>query len=301
MVPRMLDLLGQHELGCTWATVGFLFCSSRDELLACLPSIRPAYRDQRLSAYSYLHELGVDERRDPYHFAPSLIAKIAARPRQEIATHTFSHYYCLEEGQTAEAFAADLEAALALAAAKGHRISSIVFPRNQVSEAALAICREAGLTVYRGASSTPEGTGIARSQEKRSQRAVRLIDSYFETNARPAYAIKRSDGMVNVPASLFLRPYSRQLGFAESFKLERILGAMRRAAQSGSLFHLWFHPHNFGVDQDENFWLMSKIAAEAVRLRDRYGWPTLNMAEAAAQVGAHPSTREVDTVRVVNA
>lgn len=301
MVPRMLDLLSRYKLGCTWATVGFLFCSSRDELLACLPPIRPAYHNPRISAYSYLHEVGTDERRDPHHFAPSLIAEIAARPRQEIATHTLSHYYCLEEGQTAEAFAADLSAALSLAAAKGYRINSIVFPRNQVSETALAICRGAGLTIYRGASETPSGIGIARSQERLSHRAIRLIDAYIETGARTNRIVRRQNGMINVPASLFLRPYSRQLAFADAVKLERILGAMRRAAQSGGLFHLWFHPHNFGVDQDENFALMTAIAAEAARLRDQHGWPTLNMAEAAALVGARASVSEVATVNIVNA
>ena len=33
VVPRMLDILERYGLGCTWATVGFLFCSDRDELL----------------------------------------------------------------------------------------------------------------------------------------------------------------------------------------------------------------------------------------------------------------------------
>lgn len=149
MVPRMLDLLDHYELGCTWATVGFLFCDGRDELLARLPAIRPSYRNPRLSNYSYLNTVGADESKDPYHFAPSLIRDISRRPHQEIATHTFSHYYCLEEGQTYEALAADIDAALDVAAAKGYSIRTIVFPRNQVSAAALAVCREAGITVYR--------------------------------------------------------------------------------------------------------------------------------------------------------
>ena len=34
-IPRMLDLFAAHEIHATWATVGMLFCESRDELLDC--------------------------------------------------------------------------------------------------------------------------------------------------------------------------------------------------------------------------------------------------------------------------
>ena len=46
----------------------------------------------------------MNEADDPLHYAPSLIDDILRRRRQELATHTFSHCYCLEEGQTEEAF-----------------------------------------------------------------------------------------------------------------------------------------------------------------------------------------------------
>jgi Polysaccharide deacetylase len=294
MVPRMLDLLDRHELGCTWATVGFLFCDGRDELLSRLPPIRPAYRDARLSNYSYLDAVGADERSDPYHFAPSLIRSISERPRQEIATHTFSHYYCLEAGHTREALAADLAAALDVAADKGYRIRSIVFPRNQVTDEALSVCRQSGITIYRGTGRASGGRGIAREEENLFRRAVRFADSYVDMGAREELAVERHGEMSNVPASLFLRPYSRSLAAGDGLKLERILKAMRRAAKSGGLFHLWFHPENFGVDQDENFAMMSAIAAEAARLRELHGWPTLNMAEAAASVEEDATTGPAD-------
>lgn len=295
VIPRLLDLFESYGLGCTWATVGFLFCRDRDELLASLPSIRPAYRDKRLSNYAYLNEVGVDERRDPYHFAPSLIRRISERPHQEIGTHTLSHYYCLEEGQTARAFRADLDVALKLGAAAGYAIRSIVFPRNQVGDEALAVCRQAGLTVYRGAGRPAGGLGVARSREGGLRRVVRLADSYVELGSRSEPTVTIDNGMIDVPASLFLRPFSRRMATGEPFKLRRILTAMRRAAARGGLFHLWFHPENFGVDREENLAMMTRIAAEAARLRDLHGWPTLNMAEAASHAesgwrpaGSHP-------------
>jgi hypothetical protein len=71
------------------------------------------------------------------------------------------------------------------------------------------------------------------------------------------------------------------LAALEPLRLRRILGAMRHTARRGEVFHLWFHRHNFGIEQDRNFAVMERIAIEAVRLRDRHGWPSLTMAEAA--------------------
>ena len=207
VIPRLLDLFERYGLGCTWATVGFLFCRDRDELIASLPSIRPAYRDEKLSNYAYLHEVGADERRDPYHFAPSLISRIGERPHQEIGTHTLSHYYCLEDGQTARAFQADLEAALRLgAAAKGTQSARSSSRATRSAPRHLSVCRQAGVPFYRGVGRPAGGLGVARSREGRLRRAVRFADTYVEMGSRAEPAVTMQDGMVDVPASLFLRP-----------------------------------------------------------------------------------------------
>ena len=31
-IPRMLDLFAERDVGATWATVGFVFCGSKDEV-----------------------------------------------------------------------------------------------------------------------------------------------------------------------------------------------------------------------------------------------------------------------------
>jgi len=100
VVPKLLALFDRYEIAATWATVGFLFASSREGLLAASPAVKPQYHDVRLDPYRA--EIGDDEQSDPLHYAASLVELIAAQPRQELATHTFSHYYCLEPGQTKE-------------------------------------------------------------------------------------------------------------------------------------------------------------------------------------------------------
>src|SRR5262245_63717203 len=100
-------------------------------MLGGIPAHKPHYTDARISSYQFLEEVGADEEHDPYYYGLSLIKRILKHPSQEIGTHTFSHFYCLEEGGDVEAFRADLQAAHAAAAAVGIRLASIVFPRNQ--------------------------------------------------------------------------------------------------------------------------------------------------------------------------
>ena len=149
-IPRLLDCFAGRNLRATWATVGLLFCESKDEMLATRPSQPLRYARAALNNYDYLGEVGPDERRDPYYFGASLIDRITAAPGQEIGTHTFSHFYCLEPGATDADFAADLAAAVKVAERRGVRLRSIVFPRNQYDDAKIELCRRFGLKVYRG-------------------------------------------------------------------------------------------------------------------------------------------------------
>src|SRR3546814_19749306 len=55
-IPAMLELFEKSGIHATWATVGFLMCDGRDELLARAPEDLPTYADPRLSNYSYLDE-----------------------------------------------------------------------------------------------------------------------------------------------------------------------------------------------------------------------------------------------------
>ncbi len=280
-VPRLLELFARHRLGCTWATVGMLFFEERAALLAALPDLRPGYAERNLSPFDDLDRIGETERDDPYHFGLSLIRQIAAAPGQEIATHTFSHFYCLEPGQTVAEFGADLAAACNAARAIGITLESIVFPRNQFNAGYLEACRAAGLIAYRGQERGWMYRAEAQSAEGLAKRGVRLVDAYLNLSGANGSRPVARCGVADVPSSRFLRPWSRKLAAFEPLRLNRVLAAMRRAAARGEVFHLWFHPHNFGVDQNRNFAMLERIATEAGRLRDHHGWPSLTMAEAA--------------------
>jgi peptidoglycan/xylan/chitin deacetylase (PgdA/CDA1 family) len=285
-IPRMLSLFEQHDIHATWAVVGFLFCHDRDEALSAAPSERAGYENRALCPYRYLEQsTDLVER---YHFAPALVELIAATPQQEVASHTFSHYYCREAGQTAATFSADIAAAIRIAADRGLTTRSLVFPRNQWHPDYLAVLAEHGITAYRGnehgwlyAATDGVGQNVMR-------RMGRLLDSYINLSGHHTYALESCAGKLpfNFPASRFLRPHDPRLAWLDGLRLRRITHAMRHAAKRHEVFHLWWHPHNFGIDTDQNIRFLERVLDEFERLRRRYGMRSMGMAELADALAA---------------
>lgn len=275
-IPRMLALAERHGICCTWATVGFLFFDDRDELLNALPATRPNYADPSLSPYPRMGSIGRSEKEDPLHFGRSLIRLIQDCPGQEIAGHTFSHYYSLEDGDDSAAFEADLAAARSAAALLGIELRTIVFPRNQVREAYLPLCYAMGYRSYRGNQRSELHRSRPRRSEKTWPRLLRAADNYLPLMPRPEVNRPRDvDGMLNVAASRFLRPASSSL--LNRLQLGRIRDEMTEAARNGGVFHLWWHPQNFGQKTDLNLRVLEAIFDHYRRLAGDYGMASSTM------------------------
>ena len=60
--------------------------------------------------------------------------------------------------------------------------------------------------------------------------------------------------------------------------------ALMSAASCGEIFHLWWHPHNFGRDLEQNIAVLTEIAECFSRLRASHGMRSLNMGELASEV-----------------
>src|SRR6185295_3174572 len=179
VVPALLALFAERRIACTWATVGMLFFATKRDLLAALPEQRPRYADPRLSPYHDLSGIGDGEETDPYWYGLSMIKRVMDYPRQEIGTHTFSHFYCLEPGGDPPAFRADLEACAAAAARLGLTLASIVFPRNQTSAAHLSVCRDVGLRAFRGNERIWFHRAGSGDDQTLLRRGFRLADSFL--------------------------------------------------------------------------------------------------------------------------
>ncbi len=279
-IPRMLEAFQRYGIRATWATVGFLFCESKDEMLDVMPKPQPRYSAPHLSNYRYLDEVGASETADPYYFGLSLLRQIQACPGQEIGTHTFSHFYCLENGVTNDDFRLDLNAAIDIANRRGVTLRSIVFPRNQYDDAKLAICREAGIRTFRGNERGWIYRPTAGASQNLRRRGLRLADTYLNlTGSNTPPASNNTTSLINVAASRFLRPYSARLATLDGLRLNRILNAMDAAAKSQGVFHLWWHPHNFGANLDRNMHVIEIILEHFKQLRDTKGMRSSTMGD----------------------
>lgn len=281
-VPEMLKLFSEFDIAATWATVGFLFAKSKDEIKDYTPRVLPAYYNKKLSPYG--ENTGDSEKDDLFHFAPSLIKNIKETARQEIATHTFSHYYCLENGQTRETFSADLDSAIALALDSGTRISSIVFPRNHHNGEYDDILLAHGINCFRG--NQPEWIYrlSAGGGSSRFQRLGRFADSHL--NLAGLHLVNWSEiwenpKIANVRAGYFLRPVQAKRKWIAELRFRRLKNSIREAAKSNRIIHLWWHPHNFGVNTEANLAFLRRVLEVFRDCRENFGMKSLSMAEAA--------------------
>ena len=286
-IPRLLELFQRYDIAGTWAIVGFLFAASPEERRRFEPVLRPSYYDKSLDPYA--EPLGHGEADDPLHFAPSLIGLIRRTPNQEIATHTFSHHYCREPGQTVESFKADLNSAIAIAAYCGIRLRSIVFPRNQVNPDYAQAVLDAGIICYRGSELGWMHRGITREERTLRLRSARIADTYIDISGKRIVhwdRILEPGGLCNVRASRFLWPYRPRLKRLEETRLKRTIDQIKFAAMEDAIFHIWFHPHNFGIHVEENFKVLEAILQAFAFARHRYGMRSLSMSAVADMVRA---------------
>lgn len=283
IIPSFLKLFDEYKIHATWATVGFLFFDTRNDLIKGLPAKLPAYLNKKLLPYDDINDIGLNEKEDPFHYAPSLIKLITSYHNQEIATHTFSHHYCLEEGQNKDTFRHDLKSALEVAKKYNLNIESIVFPGNEVNNQYLSICREMGIRAYRGNESSWLYKAESQEDELLIKRVLRLIDVYFNISGHNSYSLNtpRTFFPINIPSSRFLRPCSHYLKFLEPFRLHRILSDLNYAAKNNLIYHLWWHPHNFGPGDNigKNMSFLKNILDHFLSLRKNYGLESLNMRE----------------------
>lgn len=287
IVSTLLNLFNEYKIHATWATVGLLFFETRDELIGGLPSKKPDYANKRLSPYEFINKMTESEGHSPYCCAFPLIKAISAVPGQEVASHTFSHYYCLERGQNIDAFESDLEAAIKIAGKYGFLLESLVFPRNQFNPMYLEICSKKGIRAYRG----NESSWIynARSEEKQSlfARGLRLLDAYVNIFGHNCYSPDKVERKLplNLPASrLLFRPINAKLNLLEPLRLRRILVDLTYAARKGLIYHLWWHPHNLELSLETNLAFIEKILKHYLTLRESYGMENLTMGELSHQL-----------------
>ncbi|MBU2938630.1 polysaccharide deacetylase family protein [Lacinutrix sp. C3R15] len=282
VIPRLLQLSDKYNIKLTFASVGFLFASTKKELKHFIPKKKPSYTNVNFSPYRLIDSIGNNETEDPFHYATSLITQIKQNGNHEIASHTFCHYFCNETGQTEAEFEADLLASIDIAKQHGIAIKSIVFPRNQINKNYLKICAKHGILSYRGTEKYwMYNTKDTKQLGEIKHRFFRLLDTYLNISGYNTHEPIMHHGLINIASSRFLRPYSSKLYFLENLKIKRIKKGMTYAANHKQVYHLWWHPHNFGSNTEQNFKALETLFIHYNTLKTTYNFQCKTMKELA--------------------
>ncbi|SNS22920.1 Polysaccharide deacetylase [Belliella buryatensis] len=277
VVPRLLERFDHYNIRASWATVGMLLAENEEEWTQFAPTIKPNYDNPKFSPYTWnqannyktLHGL----------FAPDLVRQIVNLKSQELASHTFSHYYSCEKGQSSKAFKADLQAARNIAKEKfGVLPKSLVFPRNQYNQNALDIAQAVGFETYR---SNPNDWFWQNTQEETMlKKMFRTGDTLVALSDNFLFDLpdKNSDLILPIPASRLLRPF-RKVSFLHEIRIEKIKKELSIAANKNKAYHLWWHPHNFGHYPEENLHYFEMILLHYQRLNESHGMQSISMAD----------------------
>ena len=283
IIPKILSAFHDNDIHATWAVVGMLFNKDWEEWVQNKPNKTPQYKEPSLSAYNFAEKLVKSVNKD-FFFAPDLIKIISRTKGQEIATHTYSHYYCLEPGQNVKSFQQDLEQAIAVASEFGINLKSLVFPRNQVEPDYLEVCKAKGIVnvrvnpdawYWRNKTATSITNKVARTGD--------VYLPFGKKTYKKEELKKQQELPLQHKASRFLRPHEDN-NFLRQLKLRRIKHEMMKAALYGEIYHLWWHPHNFGDKPEQNLNDLNSILSYFSELRDRYNFKSLNMQELGEKV-----------------
>lgn len=242
-ISKLLALMKKYNIRSSFASVGMLFHKNYEELKKEIPMIKPSYENKAYSNYSYIEKNIITKNNYNKYFSAVDVLSEIKNKGQDIECHTYSHFYCLEEGQTKKEFEADLK--IFHKVNKYSNSKAIIFPRNQYSREYLDACYNNGFRVFRGTEKDLFHKTGSQKKEQFWRRSVRFLDSFVNLTGHHCYLPEMECGMINIRASRFFRPPSN-FSFLEKFKVNRIKKQMRFAAKHNRIFHLWWHPHNMG-------------------------------------------------------
>lgn len=281
LIPQLCQLFADNKIAVTWATVGMLMHENWEDWLAFQPKEKPNYANKSLNPYRF----GLEHKDivpESLFFAPDLVHKIQQTPFQEMATHSYSHYYCLEKGESLQAFDADLERAVAVAQRFNLPLKSLVFPRNQYTESHIQLCAKWGIESVR----TNPNIWFWDNECTKSpllKKVFRTGDAYMPI-ANMVYEknqIKSNTGVILQPASRFYRPF----GSSQTQRLlhrKRVFDEMTAAAKNNNIYHLWWHPHNFGNEPEICLQELKMLINHFIKLQEKYGMQSNTMGQIAA-------------------
>jgi hypothetical protein len=273
VIRRLLALFERYAIPATWAVVGHLFLKECCRVDGRAHPDLPRPEHDWFPGDWYRLDPGTDAGQAPLWYGPDIIeALLAARPAQEVASHSFSHAIFGDAGCSAAAAEAEVRACVAAAAPWGVELRSFVYPRNRVGH--LDALPRHGFRCYRG----PDPAWFATLPRK-PRRLAHFLDDLLALPP-PTVLPRREGALWNIPGSMMLQGMDgpRRL-IPAGCRTRRALAGLQRAARRREIFHLWFHPVNFSAELDRMLSLFEPVLAQAARLRDRGELEVLTMGE----------------------
>lgn len=284
LIPEMLELFQENEIAVTWAVVGMMFNKSRQEWIDNIPKSIPDYANQNLSPYQYFNSLNFDETLNKYFFSPELIKSISNTQKQELASHTYAHFYCLEEGQNIEHFKADLKMVKSIS----NDMKSLVLPRNQFNIKYHSICQTLDFLTIR---TNPSSWYWNAEKDNILRRMFRLVDTFnlfsYSKCIHLDFFKDQKKNPYFLPSSRFLRSWISEKKIFNYVKLLRIKFEMTYAAKYKKYYHIWWHPENFGNHPNECFNELKIIVQHYLKLQKKYGFKSVAMSEFGEMIKAN--------------
>ena len=210
-VPRLLQMLSEHHIPITWATVGHLFlesCQRDPHGLAHPEMLRPS-ANFGWDGDWYQHDPCSDAKSAPAWYCPDLIRQICnATPHHELGTHSFSHIDFGPGASNSALVRQEIESCISAMAPFGVQPRSLIYCFNHMGHQHLPLFGDLGITSVR----------------------------HRDPHCRIAYPERSLRGVYKIYESMNLRTTQR---YDYVSKATVFLG---EAELHQGAFHIWFHP-----------------------------------------------------------
>lgn len=273
VIVQLCELFDRYEVSATWGVVAHLLedCTGTRRCLdrpnPGVPWVTEWYRAIPCAS-SVDRELW---------YAPEIIDTIqSCSTQQEVGLHGDTHLVLGASSRSAAG--AEIRAAVETLNRVGISPESFIFPRNSIAH--VDLLRENGLVTYRGRD--------ARLYEKRglpepSRKLFRFAEELVKATP-PTVVPKDSEGLVEIPGSQVFRPKHGGWQWTPSHsQSNRAIKGLDRAAETGTIFHLWFHPFNLALAPERLLGELERILSYAGKLREDGALDVLPMRDAAAE------------------
>jgi hypothetical protein len=197
-------------------------------------------------------------------YAPEIIEAIQnCTVKQDIGLHGYSHLILGAPNCSREISQWEVTTAVETLEDHGIEPSSFVYPRNQIDH--IEVLAEAGLEVYRGRDDIWfERWNIPNI----SRKPFRYLNEALSWDP-PVVTPKKRQGMIEVPGSQVFRPFHDGWEYTPNWtQVSRAKTGLDKAARTGQIFHLRFHPFDLGFDPQLLLSRLEEILSYANRLRE---------------------------------